>query len=95
MTAPDPIGPQVRIRDYRKARGLTIPGLVERIAAYGPAVHKATISNIELGYKRGSDELMTAWAKALGLDPLDVYQPPLLADGANELDEEPIAEQVG
>ncbi len=94
MTALDPIGPQVRIRDYRKARGLNIPDLVERIAAYGLRIHKATISNVELGYKRGSDELMTAWAKALGLDPLDVYQPPLLAEGADELEEEPVAEQV-
>lgn len=80
MTAPDPIGPQVRIRDFRKARGLNINDLVERIAAYGVTVHKATISNIELGYKRGSDELMTAWAKALGIGPLDIYQPPLLSE---------------
>lgn len=87
MTAPDPIGPQVRIRDFRKARGLNIPTLVERIAAYGIVVHKATISNIELGYKRGSEELMNAWARALGLDPIDIYQPPLLAAVGSQTDE--------
>ncbi|MEU6725595.1 helix-turn-helix transcriptional regulator [Nonomuraea wenchangensis] len=76
MTAPECIGPQVRIRDLRKAHGLTIPGLVQRIRAHGVNVHKDTVSNVELGYRRASEELLTAWAKALGISPLDVYQPP-------------------
>ena len=76
MTAPDFIGPQVRIRDLRKARNLTIPGLVQRIRSLGVTVHKDTISNVELGYRRASPELLFAWAKALGIDPLDVAQPP-------------------
>ncbi|MET8985938.1 helix-turn-helix transcriptional regulator [Nonomuraea wenchangensis] len=48
---------------------------MQRIRAHGVNVHKDTVSNIELGYRRGSEELLTAWAKALGINPLDVYQP--------------------
>ncbi|MDM3894800.1 helix-turn-helix domain-containing protein [Mycobacterium intracellulare] len=71
-------GPQVRIRDYREALGLTVSQLVERIkeTGYDGAVHPDTIRNVELGHKRASKPLMTAWAKALGLMPLDVWQPP-------------------
>lgn len=61
---------------------MKITTLVQRIKAHGVTVHKDTISNIELGYRRGGDELMTAWAKALGLNPLDVYQPPSQSDAA-------------
>lgn len=72
-------GPQVRIRDYREALGLSVNALVERIkeAGYDESLHADTIRNVELGHKRASKPLMTAWAKALGLVPLDVWQPPL------------------
>jgi hypothetical protein len=33
------------------------------------------IREIELGYKRASKPLMTAWAKALGISSLNVWQP--------------------
>lgn len=71
-------GPQVRIRDSREALGLSVNRLVERIkeTGYTEKLHADTIRNIELGHKRGSKPLMTAWAKALGLMPLDVWQPP-------------------
>jgi transcriptional regulator with XRE-family HTH domain len=68
------IGPQVRIRDLRKAHKMSIPTLVERIQAHGVKVHADHISNVELGYRRASDELIAAWAKALGVDPLDITQ---------------------
>ena len=72
-----PIGPQVRIRDLREAHGLSVKQLVERIAVIGEIeVHENTIRNIENGHRRGSVQLMTAWAIALGIRPIDVYQEP-------------------
>ena len=72
----NPSGPQVRIRDLRTAHGLSIRQLIDRIAEAGvPGIHDATIRNVELGHKRASQPLMTAWAKALGVSPLDVWQP--------------------
>lgn len=70
-------GPQVRIRDYREALGISVSQLVERIkeTGYSGSVHPDTIRNVELGHKRASKPLMTAWVKALGLNPLDVWQP--------------------
>lgn len=75
MPAQEPLGPQVRVRDLRAAHGLTIPALVERIAEQGVTVHPDSISNIENGRRRASGPLLTAWAKALGVNPLDVWQP--------------------
>ena len=74
-------GPQVRIRDYREALGISVSQLVERIyeTGYADSVHPDTIRNVELGHKRASKPLMTAWAKALGLNPLDVWQPDVTA----------------
>lgn len=73
-----PWGPQVRIRDYREGLGITVNSLADRITAagYDGVVHPDTIRNVELGHKRASKPLMAAWAKALGLLPLDVWQPP-------------------
>lgn len=67
-------GPRVSIRDLREAHGLSVGSLVERIEAQGVSVHPDTIRNVELGHKRASKPLMTAWAKALDLTPLDVEQ---------------------
>jgi transcriptional regulator with XRE-family HTH domain len=79
-----PIGPQIRIRDLREAHGITVNQLVERIVAtgYTDKLHPDTIRNVELGHKRGSKLLMVAWAKALGLSPLDVWQPAEAQSGA-------------
>ncbi len=75
--ADKPIGPQVRIRDLRNAHGFSVKHLVTRIEEAGmPGVHEDTIRNVELGHRRASLPLMTAWARALGLSPLDVWQPP-------------------
>jgi len=60
---------------------------VERIGEYGmPGVHPDTVRNVELGHRRASQPLMTAWARALGLDPLDVWQPPTGDRGADGRD---------
>lgn len=65
--------PRVDIRRLREAHGLTIPALVERIREQGYDVTADHISNCELGWKRPSNSLLHAWAKALGLLPLDVH----------------------
>lgn len=69
-------GPRVGIRDVRLAHGLTLVQLADRIAEQG---HRRpdpdSLSNIECGNRRAGRPLMTAWAKALGLHPLDVEQP--------------------
>lgn len=72
-----PIGPQVPIRALREAYGISVQDLIERIEqAGGPKkTHPDTIRNVELGYKRASNPLMTAWAKALNLTALSVHQP--------------------
>lgn len=66
------IPPQVGIRKLREAYALTIPALVERIEEHGVKVTADHISNCELGWKRPSNHLLHAWAKALGISPLDV-----------------------
>lgn len=73
-----PIGPQVRIRDFREMLHISVNQLAERIESHGytEKLHPDTIRNVELGHKRASKLLMVAWSKALGLNPLDVWQPP-------------------
>lgn len=67
----------VRIADLRKAHGLTQEQLAERIGEHGVRITGAGISNVESGNKQASDRLLTAWAKALGVQPLDVWHGPL------------------
>lgn len=73
-----PRGPQVSIRELREAHGITVNALVERIKeqGYDGNLHPDTIRNVELGHKRASKPLMVMWCKALGLLPMDVWQPP-------------------
>ncbi|KZM70963.1 hypothetical protein AWN90_41295 [Nocardia terpenica] len=67
----------MRIRNLRQAQGMTVRELIRRIVEHGgPGVHEDTIRNIELGYRGASDELMRAWASALGADPRDIVQQP-------------------
>ncbi|MCW2831109.1 MAG: hypothetical protein JWP31_1801 [Aeromicrobium sp.] len=76
MTTDQPLGAQVPIRALREALTLNIDQLCDRIEPiYGKRPHGDTIRNVELGHKRASQQLMNAWARALGLTPLDVYQP--------------------
>lgn len=75
MPATAPLGPLVPIRELRDAHGLSVSQLCDRIEQHlGKRPHEDTIRNVELGHKRASAPLMTAWAKALGLVPIDVAQ---------------------
>lgn len=67
----------VRIVDLRKAHGWSQEQLAERIREHGVPVTGAGISNVESGNKQASDRLLTAWAKALGVEPLNVWHGPL------------------
>lgn len=64
--------PSVSLRILREAHGLNIPALVRRIEEQGVSVTADHISNCELGWKRPSNMLLHAWAKALGITRLDV-----------------------
>lgn len=75
-STPSRPGPQVPIRSLREAHGLSIEELRDRIESHlGKKPHGDTLRNIELGRRNGSPALMAAWAKALTLHPLDVFQP--------------------
>lgn len=67
----------VRIKDVRLARNLSQAQLAERIAEKGVEITDAGISNVENGNKKASDRLLNAWAMALGIEPLNVWQGPL------------------
>lgn len=85
MPATDPLGPMVRIVDLRLAHGLTQEKLAERIRERGlDRTTAQTISNVEQGHKKASAALLTAWARALDLDPLTVWHGPTRADFLNE-----------
>jgi transcriptional regulator with XRE-family HTH domain len=64
--------PSVNLRILREAHGLNIPALVRKIEEQGVSVTADHISNVELGWKRPSNSLLHAWAKALGITRLDV-----------------------
>lgn len=75
MPAQVALGPQVRIREFRKLVIGTAEQLAERISEHGVKVHPDHLRNCELGHQRPSDRLLRAWALALGLNPLDVWMP--------------------
>jgi transcriptional regulator with XRE-family HTH domain len=67
----------VRIRALRDAYGLTAEQLAERMAELGVPVDRNSLYNIERGAKKPSDRVLDAYARALGVNPLDVWQGPL------------------
>lgn len=68
----------VRLKEVRtKLTTLTQEQLAERIREQGVPITNAGLSNVENGSKPASDRLLTAWAIALGLDPLLIWQGPL------------------
>lgn len=67
----------MRIRDLRIAHGWTMAQLADRIHEQGVQITEAGISNVENGNKQASDRLLTAWARALGVDPMNVWHGPL------------------
>ncbi len=70
----------VTVRSIRRAWGLTLPALADRIADLGHSVTADGLNNVELGHRRASDPLLRAWAEALRLHPLDVVQEPKPSD---------------
>lgn len=64
----------VTLRTLREAHGLDSRQLAERITEQGLDVHPDTVLNVELGHKRASVRLRAAWARALGLKPMDIRQ---------------------
>lgn len=86
MTTDQPLGAQVPIRALRESHALSIDQLCDRIEPiFGKRPHGDTIRNVELGHKKASRQLMNAWALALGLTPLDVFQPPTRADRSEQV----------
>lgn len=76
--------PLVTLRALREAYGLSREDLAQRIAEQGyglPSV--ATIGTIENCHEWASNELITAWAKALRLNPTDVILPPGRSERGN------------
>lgn len=52
------------------------------------SVDPDSLLNIELGHKPGSPSLLTAWARALRINPLDVHRPNNLRSRLNETTKE-------
>ena len=67
--------PQVSLRILREAHGLTLAALALRIQEQGVKVTADHLSNVELGWKRPSNHLLHAWAKALQITRLDIQTP--------------------
>lgn len=67
----------VRMKVLRQVSGLTLVQVVDRMAEHGVSLSEGGLSNIENGNKQASDRVLIAWAKALGIDPLDVWHGPL------------------
>lgn len=67
----------VRIKNLRLAHGLTLKQLSDRIAEHGVSISEGGVSNVENGNKQASDRLLIAWAKALGVEPLNVWHGPI------------------
>jgi transcriptional regulator with XRE-family HTH domain len=83
----------VRIKELRLAHNLTLSALCERIGEHGVAITDSGLSNVENGRKRASDRLLAAWARALGLHPLDVWQGPIRSEGDTPEDAASIGQQ--
>lgn len=72
MTSPIP--PQVSLRAFREVQGITLADLAELIKEQGHEVTADGLNNVELGHKQGSEALMIAWARALGIKRIHVRQ---------------------
>jgi hypothetical protein len=80
------IPPHVTLRTIREAQGLTSPMLADRIKERGVKISADHLLNVELGYKKGSNALMVAWANVLGLNPRDIRQDEDLRAVISEVD---------
>ena len=74
--------PLVTLRAVREAYGLSRDDLAQRISEQGGVTGNAsTIRVVETCNAKPSNELITAWARALRLNPTDVILPPNGSDG--------------
>lgn len=89
----DRIPPQVSLRALREALGLTLDQLAHGIRAQGVEITKFGLSNIEVGRKRASQQLITAWACALGIKPMHVRQGRELREWLDACDADAAAER--
>lgn len=69
-----PIPPQISLRALRKALGLTLEQLAERIQDQDVEISRTGLNNAELGYRRVSEPVKVAWAHALGISPNFIRQ---------------------
>lgn len=79
MPAQEPVGAQIAARSVREALGLSQPEVVERMTHHGAVVSVAQLSRIETGKRHASNRVANALALALGVKPLDLWQPPHLS----------------
>lgn len=64
----------VTLRALREAHGLDSRQMADRLREQGVTVHPDHLLNVELGHKRGSGRLMAAYARVLGIKPVDIRQ---------------------
>lgn len=87
-TSANPIPPQVSLRAFREAQGITLSKLADLIGEQGVEVHPDALSNVEIGRRPASKTLMVAWARALGIKPIHIRQAPDLAEWLRALESE-------
>lgn len=65
------------MKDVRLILGKSQVQITERMQEHGVDLTVQGLSNIENGNKKASDRVLIAWAKAVGIDPLNVWHGPL------------------
>lgn len=78
MTAPIP--PQISLRALREALNMTLKDLAKSIGEQGVVVSIEHLSNVELGVRQASEQLLLAWSRALGTKRVHVRQAPELIE---------------
>lgn len=73
--------PRVNIRAVREAYGLSRADLMQRIAEQGCEVSEHTIRGVENSNQFVGNKVITAWARALKLNPADIILPPSGSNG--------------
>lgn len=81
----------VPLRALREAHGLTTPQLAERIAEQGVKVDPDSLCAVELGQTGVSQRLLTAWARALKISPLDIRRPQELREVLTDVEATDVA----
>lgn len=72
--------PQVSLRVFREYQGLTLKELAEAITEQGVSITADGLNNAELGRKPISEQLLVAWARALGTKRTHIRTGPELTE---------------